>query len=168
MNEVLKILHKVIFLIIDILVLAYQIIKQVILPNRRRKGNVLSSLLSFFVGLIENILTFEKSIFSRSLVCKFKYIKQALVLAASFLFLISSIEWTVSQSAVSTVNETQAAVANEPASSAVKVLSERPIYIKNPVRNFVAAAYLSYTTPYKPAEVPLAIKNYFLYCTLRI
>src|SRR5258708_3709623 len=127
MKEVQKITYKVILLLIDILVFTYQIVRKVILPTRRRKGNVLSSLLSFFVGLLERILSFEKSILRQPFVCKNRYVKQALILATTFLFLLSSIEWTAGQASFTRVNEAQSVVANEPAVNAVRVLTKRQV-----------------------------------------
>lgn len=168
MNEVRKIIGKCIFLIIDILVLAYQVIKQIILPNRYQKGNILSSTLSLFVGLMESILSFEKSIFRRPFVCRHRYIRQALILAAGFLFLISSVEWTISQSTVSIVNETPAVITNEPAAATVTILSDRHIYAEIPVGNFGTAGYLSDYIPYRVYNPPVIVKRYLRYRILRI
>src|SRR5579863_9237072 len=95
MKEVRKIALKVLMLLLDILLFTWQVVRRVILPTRRRKGNLLSSLLTFVVGLLERIVFFEKSILKRPVVFTHRYVKQGLIIAVGFLFLLSSIEWTV-------------------------------------------------------------------------
>ncbi|HEY8657640.1 MAG TPA: hypothetical protein VIL78_01285 [Hanamia sp.] len=94
MNEIKKIISKVFLLIIDIFLFGYKIAKQVILPNRRKKGNILSSLFIFFIGIIERLDSFEYGVFLMANVLKRKYVKQSLLVIAGLLFLLSSIEWT--------------------------------------------------------------------------
>jgi len=87
-------ISKISFFTIDILVFAFNVWKQVILPGKRKKGNVLSSLFIFFTGIVERIDSFEYGIFRMANVLKQKYIKQSLLLIAALLFLLSSFEWT--------------------------------------------------------------------------
>src|SRR5260221_9961474 len=87
-NKAILLLVDFILLLIDILVFTYQTIRALILPTRRRKGNILSSLLSFFVGLLEKAISFEKTVLYQPAFFKHKYVKQVLVLASGFLFLI--------------------------------------------------------------------------------
>lgn len=94
MNETKKILSKVSLLIIDIFLFAYNTIRQVILPGKRKKGNLLSSLFIFFVGIIERLGSFEYGVFQAGNLLKQKYIKQSLIVVAGLLFLLSSFEWT--------------------------------------------------------------------------
>jgi hypothetical protein len=94
MNEIKKIIHKVYLLIIDILRFSYKTASQVILPNRRKKGNLLSILFNLFVGIIERVAGFEYGVFLMANILKRKYIKQSLIIVAGFLFLLSSIEST--------------------------------------------------------------------------
>lgn len=144
MKEARKIGLKVICLIFDMLVFTYQIVSKVILPTRRRKGNILSSLLSFFVGLIERVLSFEKSILCRSVVCKHKYVKQALILTAGFLFLLSSVEWTISLSSRPAVIESQKPVSPEKvATSSIILKQDEARCAPKSARSFYAIHYLS-------------------------
>jgi len=94
MNEIKKIISKVFFLIIDILHFGYNTAKQVILPCKRKKGNLLSSLFIFFVGIVERLDNFEYGVFLRADILRRKYIKQSLLIVAGILFLLSSFEWT--------------------------------------------------------------------------
>jgi len=95
LNAFQKIAKKVLALGLDILLFTWQVVRRVMLPNRNRKGNVLSSLLTFFVGLLERIVSFENSILQRPVVFTHKYVKQGLIIAVGFLFLLSSVEWTI-------------------------------------------------------------------------
>src|SRR5258708_9524311 len=158
MNEARKIVYKIILLLIDILVFTYQIVRKVVLPARRRKGNILSSLLTFFVGLIERVMSFEKSILRQPVVFTHKYVKQALILAVGFLFLLSSVEWTAEHSSAATVNETQAVIIDEPADDAVSVLTQRQVNasLQIPPRDFIPAylfPYFSFPLPHVPSPV---------------
>jgi hypothetical protein len=99
MKETKKIGQKIVILLLDILIFTWQVVRRVLLPTGSRKGNVLSSLLTFFVGLLERIVTFEKSILQRPVVFTHKYVKQGLIIAIGFLFLLSSFEWTIGLSA---------------------------------------------------------------------
>jgi hypothetical protein len=125
MKEIRKITDQVFLLLIEILVFTYQTISEVILPTRRRKGNILYSLLSFFVGLIERTLSFEKSILPRPVVFKHKYVKQGLMIAAGLLFLLSSIEWTVGPPAGDPVKETLIVTIKESVTDAPVILAQR-------------------------------------------
>src|ERR1700750_1109546 len=104
MKEVQKIAHKVFVLGVDILLFTWQVVRRVILPNRTRKGNLLSSLLTFVLGLLERAVSFEKSILQRPVVFTHKYVKQGLIIAVGFLFLLSSFEWTVGPSVATARN----------------------------------------------------------------
>lgn len=111
MKEVQKIAQRLLILLMDIGVFTCHIVRKIILPNRRRKGNILSSLLTFFVGLLERIVSFEKSILQRPVVFTHKYVKKGLIIAAGFLFLLSSFEWTIGSSVNASGDASPAVVA---------------------------------------------------------
>jgi hypothetical protein len=125
MKEVQKIAQRVLLLLMDILVFTWQIVREVILPTRSRKGNVLSSLLTFFVGLIERVVSFEKSILRRPVVFTHKYVKQGLIVAVGFLFLLSSFEWTVGPSAGTAGNGSPEVVSCAPMTSPARAAARR-------------------------------------------
>lgn len=148
MKEVRKITHKVILLLMDILVFTYQIVRKVILPTRRRKGNILSSLLTFFVGLMERAVSFERSIVRQPVVFSHKYVRQGLVIAVGFLFLLSSVEWTLGPCVEGPTTETQAAVTKEPTVDAAGGFAAWHVtaIVQTPTGDFLASAPPSYTT----------------------
>ena len=94
MNEIKKIIGEVYILIIDVFLFAFKTAKEIILPGKRRKGNLLSSLLIFFIGVVERLDGFEHGVFQMATLLRKKYIKQSLLVIASLLFLLSSLEWT--------------------------------------------------------------------------
>ena len=104
MKEIQKIVQKVLMLLLDILVFTWLVVRRVILPTRNRKGNLLSSLLTFFIGLLERVASFEKSVLQRPLVFTHRYVKQGLIIAVGFLFLLSSFEWTIGLSSDGAAN----------------------------------------------------------------
>lgn len=93
MQEVKKIANKILLLLVDVVRFAFHTVKQVVLPNRKRKGNILSSLFIFFIGLMERLHQFEHGYFKPADVFKLKYLKQGIVITAAFLFFLSSFEW---------------------------------------------------------------------------
>jgi hypothetical protein len=125
MKEVQKIAEKVLVLILDILLFTWQIIRRVLLPTRSRKGNVLCSLLTFFVGLLERIVAFEKSILQRPVIFTHKYVKRGLIIAVGFLFLLSSFEWTVGSSTGAMVKESPEVVACASAIATARTVTPR-------------------------------------------
>ena len=94
MDKIKKIFIQVFLLILDVALFTFQTVKQVVLPNRKRKGNILSILFIFFVGIIERLDSFEYGVFRMANLLKQKYIKQSLLIIAALLFLLSSFEWT--------------------------------------------------------------------------
>lgn len=94
MSEIKEIIVKILLLALDILLFTFQTVKQIILPYGRRKGNILSSLLNFFIGILERVIRFEHGFFRMTSIVKHKYCKQSLIILTALLFLISSFEWT--------------------------------------------------------------------------
>jgi hypothetical protein len=111
MKEIQKIAQKVLTLLLDILVFTWLVVRRVILPTRNRKGNLLSSLLTFFIGLLERIVSFEKSVLQRPVVFTHRYVKQGLMITVGFLFLLSSFEWTIGLSPFGAANGSPEVVA---------------------------------------------------------
>ncbi len=97
MTELKKIFNKVFLLLFDIILFTISVIKNIVLPNRKRKGNILNSLFVFFVGTVEIINHFEYGIFQMAKVFKHKYVRQGVIIISAFLFLLSSFEWTRNQ-----------------------------------------------------------------------
>ncbi len=89
-----KIFYKVFDLLFDIILLTIGVIKDIVLPNRKRKGNVLKSMFTFFVGIIEILARFEYGLFQMTKIFKHRYIRQGIIIISAFLFLLSSFEWT--------------------------------------------------------------------------
>ena len=82
-----------------------KVAKQMVLPNRRRKGNLLSSLLLFFIYLNDLIITFSWG-FSIQFILRWKHYDRAVFLTKRVvlftgctLFLLSSFEWSYPESA---------------------------------------------------------------------
>lgn len=94
MSELKKIIDEVFILIIDVFLFAYKTAKEIILPGKRRKGNLLSTLLIFFIGVVERLDGFEHGVFRMANLLRKKYIKQSLLVFTFLLFLLSSLEWT--------------------------------------------------------------------------
>src|SRR5579863_10056152 len=125
MKEVQKIAQNVLILLLDILLFTWQVIRRVLLPTRSRKGNVLSSLLTFFVGLLERIVSFEKSILERPVVFTHKYVKQGLIIAVGFLFLLFSFEWAIGTTTDTAANGSPEVVACAPVAASGENVTAR-------------------------------------------
>lgn len=81
-------------LLVSILLTGYQVIRNIVLPGRNRKGNVLGSLFLFFIEMAQKIIAFEQDILHSSWLAKNRFVKQGLIFVTAFLFLVSSVEWT--------------------------------------------------------------------------
>jgi hypothetical protein len=168
MKEVQKIGQKVLVLLLDILLFTWQMVRRVILPTRSCKGNVLSSLLIFFVGLLERVVSFEKSILQRPVVFTHKYIKQGLIIAVGFLFLLSSFEWTIGPSPDTVVNGSPEVVACAPL-----ITTARPVTPQRVVHSAVAPmdaalAAHSYIPALNLAGPPVIGKRWLRFRVFRI
>jgi len=94
MTGLKKIACKIYLLVADILLLGFNLIKTLNIPTRKRKGNLLSSLFIFFIGLIEKLNLFEHGVFSIALLFKKKYVRKIILVIGFLLFLLSLFEWT--------------------------------------------------------------------------
>ena len=81
-------------MLVNILLTGYGLLRKLILPGLNRKGNVLGTVFLWFIDIIEKIIAFEKETFQSSRLMKNRFVKQGLIIATVFLFLLSSIEWT--------------------------------------------------------------------------
>jgi hypothetical protein len=94
MNAFKKGMTDVFLLIKDLGLLGYKMVKQIILPTKRTKGNIISSLFLFFIGIIERLNNFELGFLNMAAIFRLKYIKQLVVVICTLLFFLSSFEWS--------------------------------------------------------------------------
>lgn len=113
MTDLKKIFNKVLALLLDIVLLTISTIKQLVLPSYKRKGNILHSVFVFFIGTIEILNRFEHGIFQMAKIFKHRYIRQGVIIISTFLFLLSSFEWTRGQE-INTSNSNVNAVQLQP------------------------------------------------------
>jgi hypothetical protein len=99
-QQIWQISNKIGLFIEAIGLLTCKVVKQIILPNRKRKGNILSSILLFFVSLNDLLTTFSWG-FSIKFIAQWKHYDRAVVLVRKsvfligcLLFLLSSFEWS--------------------------------------------------------------------------
>lgn len=84
---------KIFRLVVDLVLMTWGVVRNLVLPTRGRKGNILSSLHDLYIGLVDLIAGFERAILPRAVVFDNRYVKRVLVLVSCFLFLLSSLEW---------------------------------------------------------------------------
>ena len=113
MTGLKKILNKIFVFLVDIILLTIDVIKHIVLPNRKRKGNILNSILVFFIGLIEILNHFEYGFFQMSKIFEHRYIRQGVIIITAFLFLLSSLEWTRGQG-INIGNSSTTAIQSQP------------------------------------------------------
>lgn len=94
MSEIKKLSIKILTLIHDIFLLGYKMVRQLALPTKKRKGNILLSIFIFFLGIVERLNHFEHGFFSMAALLQQKYVKQSVFIIAGILFLLSSFEWS--------------------------------------------------------------------------
>lgn len=168
MSEIKQISIKIWVTLIDILLFAYKIISQIILPNKRTKGNVLTSLFTFFIGLIERLNQFEHGFFNIATLLKQKYVKRTVLIVGSVLFLLSSFEWadayndTIQESYVTTeqVSPTVSQV------STVQYEDRQPCY--SMAVSTLKRCFCKQSIFYRDIRCIVLQKKYLLICNLRI
>src|SRR5690349_21278964 len=72
-----------------------QLGRQIVLPNRKRKGNLLNTAFLLYIGVIENIQHFEHRQFKLSDVFQNRIVRKGLLLFSFLLFLLTSYEQPV-------------------------------------------------------------------------
>lgn len=94
---------KIILCLLSIVLLLYKVIKQLVLPNRTQKGNIISSVLLFFTSFFDLIIKYTSEV-SFKRISRLKYYTQfrwaarkAIFIITCFLFLLSSLEWSYNQ-----------------------------------------------------------------------
>lgn len=122
MTEFKNILSKVLALTIDIFLLGFQTFKQIVLPNRKRKGNLLSSIFLFFVGVVERLNSFEYGVFKMATVFRKKYIRKAIFIIGGVLFLLSLFEWAGDQKVTQQIPSGYSQQSSSGASNSISVV----------------------------------------------
>jgi hypothetical protein len=92
MTEIKKITEKIIALAVDICLFGFNTTRQVVLPNKKRKGTILTSLFVFFTGVLDRVESFEHGAFKMTKILRHKYLKQILFVVTGLLFLLSAHE----------------------------------------------------------------------------
>ena len=95
MGKIKKIIIKILCLFVDIFLLGIKIVKQIVLPGKSSNGNILSSVLIFFIGLVERLYLFEHGFFRMTNIFKLKYVRRIVVIIAGILFILASFECSV-------------------------------------------------------------------------
>jgi hypothetical protein len=168
MKEVQKIAQKALILLMDVLIFTWQVVRRVILPTRSRKGNVLSSVLTFFVGLLERIVSFEKSILQRPVVFTHRYVKQGLIIAVGFLFLLSSFEWTIGPSNDTAANGSAEVVAFAPVMAAARTARPRQMDVSVVVQSGAGVAAHSFIPTLSLTGPPIISRRWLRLRVFRI
>jgi len=168
MNETKKIVGKIILFIFDILIIAYKIVKKVVLPNRKRKGNILSSFFIFFVSIIERVNHYEHIFFRPPVFFKLKYLKQLVIVIATFLFFLSSFEWTSNQ--IFNIDNAGAFSLQLQISSVNRTSVNKQKQVKcNSDKTFLISDYSEYKNILQCLFIsPSSVKKYLLTRSLRI
>lgn len=91
-----------------------QLSKQITLPNRKRKGNLLNLSFLFFIGMVENLQGFEHRNFKMADLLQHRFVRKGLMLFTFLLFFLTSFEQakipadsSVAQSKVECVYQTK-------------------------------------------------------------
>ena len=92
MGEIKNIVLKIQRLVFDVFLLRIEVIKQLALPGRNKNGNVIFSLLNFFIDLVEMLSSFKNGRLTN--IFKAKYVSRTVILIAGILFILATIECT--------------------------------------------------------------------------
>jgi hypothetical protein len=163
MEAIKKILQHLFTLITGIIMLGYKVIKQIVLPAGGKKGNLLSSLFTFIVGILEGLIHFEHDLLKVPMLFRNKYIRQGLQIAAAIFLFIGSWEW----SAVAPDN-------NQITLRSVQNITQAPVQEnieQHPVQSstlFFALSSIAFGSILYSPDTPQGTKKYVLICCFRI
>ncbi|HEY8734050.1 MAG TPA: hypothetical protein VIL90_05750 [Puia sp.] len=164
MDKAKKILIDLTFFISDISLLLFKILRQTVFPNKRRKGNLLSSIFLFFMAFAERVVLLRNSVRTILQLTPFmrghkylRYLRQGFILVTCLLFVISLFEWTPVRErlqairAVDIQNVDQSKqIANEPVSEKAKsVLSKNRSGYRCEIKTF---RFLTPEYTYRPSQ----------------
>jgi hypothetical protein len=164
MKSIKNILQNIFTLATGIILLGYKIIRQVILPSGGNKGNLLSSLFTFIVGILEGLIQFERNLLKAPMLFRNKYIRQGLQITAAIFLFIGSLEWSASAAPASRPETLQSAqnITQAPVQESTE---RRPFGIQTQVYSLPFIA--STVTPYS-SNTTTNTKKYLLICCFRI
>lgn len=94
MNGWNNLIKKIWLLVLDIFQLTISLGSEIVLPKKKEKGNLLSTLFLFFIALVEKLHGFEHGAFKMNTFFRNRYIKTGLVLIAGLLFFLTSYEYS--------------------------------------------------------------------------
>lgn len=150
-----QIINQIIFFIVAVCLLSVKVIRQVTFPNRRRKGNLLSSLLLLFIYL-NNLVSSYSWGFSINFIRHWKHYdrtvflaKRAVIFTGCLLFFLSSFEWSYPDaSQTAQENSVVQTSLNIQDKRPAKILSFAPVLLKPDARAEIQTNILS-TCPVK-------------------
>jgi hypothetical protein len=167
--------------VLDISVFGYGVLKQLILPNRTRKGNIVSTVFLLFIGLTERVISFKRKVTGAPWQYGKRYIRIGMLIATWLLFVLSLFEWSgtsFSASKIPSLHSTALSDSPKTISNSPEVISDsaktgRKVFISAPDQRSryadkiqASAATLIATGARGIASIPS--KRYLLLRSLRI
>lgn len=92
MQEIFSISKKLWCLLLQLAALTIRLGKHTILPNRKRKGNLLNILFLFYIGIIDSVRGFEHRNFKMDVLLQNRLVRKGLMLVTFLLFFLTSFE----------------------------------------------------------------------------
>lgn len=163
-----KLYIKVLALLLDVGLYAIKIGKQIILPNRKRKGNLLSSLFVFFIGIIERLHFFEHGLFSMTAVFRKKYVKRTIFIIGFILFLLSLFEWTNDRRNSNSIAIKSTDRLSSPRKEEITIAKQTQVVLATGKANISYQPLAFNTTHYSPPTFFTRKKKFLLYRILRV
>lgn len=167
MQKAKNILVEVWLLLIHIILTAYLLLKKIVLPGRNRKGNVLGSLFLFFITIAEKLIVFEQNILNSSWLIKNRFVKQGLIIASAFLFLISSVEWTAATAVSVRTEKTETIECNRIDKGSLHISAAHQVRVESQVTRKNSQCLVIFSPPLSK-NVQVCLKRFLLLGNLRI
>ncbi len=168
MVNVKNILKGIWFLLVNILLTGYGLLRKIILPSPNRKGNVLGSVFLWFIDIVERIIAFEKEIFHSSWLIRNRFVKQGLIIVTVFLFLLSSVEWTTNSYGIQNTEQEENVSVSKPAPTAVNILFSKQVSIIIPFKKKLPYYLCECSPPFYIASYLPPTKRLLVLGALRI
>lgn len=168
MKNIKALYQKILSLVIDIFLYTITTGRRLNLPTKKKKGNVISTLFVYFIGIIERLHLFEHGNFAMATLFRKKHVKQAIYILGFVFFLLSLFEGTGDQKFCVSCTTASAKQLNSQVTFPLKTVSQHHVveycYQLNYLTSCISFHSLlnHYITPVSPP------KKFLLISSLRI
>ena len=149
MKEIASLAESVCKLFFELFHLAVKLGKGVVLPNRKRSGNLLNTVFLLYIGVIENFIDFEYRQFKMANLFSNRFVAKTMMVIAFLLFILTSFEQpTVPRSSFYELKNTECSYAvTKEKSFWVCIIKDDPLKLHSIASNHLHYRSCTYSQP---------------------